>query len=221
MNLVEHIKSLGIQLFAFSCDARLLSPENQKNLIASMKLCEDAKIYYQLIFTGVAQSMIWKIINSLKDACGQLQYMIPVSMEMVDIGGGAQVENDTFCHQSNRASCNKKGFYRPTTLHISPDGKVRTCMYALGLSNCGNLRQMTMLEIVKNFQHKANNTLFSAPVTYTETERELLLPYLHHYHPIHHECTRFAIIARAAEMKVEHPKMSLNEIHSIIAQSIV
>jgi len=34
------------------------------------------------------------------------------------------------------------------------------------------------------------------------------------------ECTRFAIIARAAEMKIKYPEMDLSEIHSIIAKSL-
>jgi molybdenum cofactor biosynthesis enzyme MoaA len=219
-HLVEYIKSLGILLFAFSCDERLRSTVNQKNLISSIKLCEEIGIKYQLIFTGIDTKGIWEIIDSLNKACGRLQHLIPVSMEMVDIGGGAQVENNLFCHQSNISSCKKKGFYRPTTLHISPDGKVRTCLYAIGLSDCGNLMEMTMLDIVKKFPNRVNNDLFSNSVKYEQAERELLLPYLHHYHLIHHECTRFVIIARAAEMTRKYPEMNLNEIHSIIAQSI-
>jgi hypothetical protein len=79
---------------------------------------------------------------------------------------------------------------------------------------------MTMLDIVKNFPYRTNNSLFSDPIEYEKAEKELFLPYLHHYHPIIHECTRFAIIARTAEMTAEYPEMNLNEIHSIIAQSI-
>jgi MoaA/NifB/PqqE/SkfB family radical SAM enzyme len=219
-HLVEYIKSLGIFLFAFSCDERLRSTTNQNNLISSIKLCEETGVKYQLIFTGIETKDMWTMIASLNNACGRLQYLIPVSMEMVDIGGGAQVENKLFCNQSNIAPCNKKGFYRPTTLHISPDGKVRTCLYAIGLSDCGNLKETTMFNIVKNFPNRVNNDLFSNLVKYEQTKSELLLPYLHYYHHIYHECTLFAIIARVAEMTVIYPKMSLNEIHSTIAQSI-
>jgi hypothetical protein len=159
-------------------------------------------------------------IFSLNNACGKLKYIIPVAMEMVDIGGGAKIDGKIFCGQSNKSYCNKKGFYRPSTLHVSPDGKVRACMYAVGLGDCGNLREMTMLGIVKNFQHRANHDLFSDPIKFEKAEKELLLPYLHHYHPVIHECTRFAIIARAAEMKIKFPKMDMDEIHSVIAQDI-
>ena len=219
-HLVDYIKSLGIYMFAFSCDLRLYSSKNRENLISSVKLCEEAGIRYQLIFTGVETSEIWKMISSLNNACGKLKYMIPVAMEMVDIGGGSKIDNQIFCRQSNSSYCHKKGFYCPTTLHVAPDGKVRTCMYAVGLNDCGSLREMTMLDIVNNFQRRANGDLFSDPVKYEKAEKELFLPYQHHYHPIIHECTRFAIIARTAEMTTKYPKMNLNEIHSIIAQSI-
>lgn len=93
-------------------------------------------------------------------------------------------------------------------------------MYALGLSDCGNLRQNSISDIVQNFQHRANNELFSDPIKFQKTENDLFLPYQHFYDSTFHECTRFAIIARAAEMKVKYPQMSLNEIHSLIAQYI-
>ena len=217
-DFVDFMKSIGITIFAFSCDVRLQSSQNLTNLISSIKLCEETGIVYQLIFTGTETDVIRKLISSLNDACGKLNYMIPAVMEMVDIGGGAEIDTRLFCHQLNKSSCNKKGFYRPTTLHVSPDGKVRTCMYAIGLNDCGNLRKMTMLDIVKNFPRRANNDLFSDPIKYEKAEKELFLPYVHHYLPIIHECTRFAIIARTTEMAANYPEMDLNEIHSIIAQ---
>ena len=219
-HLVDYIKSLKIEMFAFSCDLRLHSPIHRRNLLSSVKLCEEAGIKYQLIFTGLETSDIWKIILSLKNGCVNLKYMIPVAMEMVDIGGGADIKDKTFCNQSNQSYCNKKGFYRPATLHVSPDGKVRTCLYAIGLNDCGSLREMTMLDIVHNFPHRSNNDLFSDPKQYENAEKELFLPYLHHYHPIIHECVRFIIIARTVEMIAKYPQMNLDEIHATIAQSI-
>jgi len=219
-HFVEYIKSLGIKVFAFSCDLRLQSPESRRNLISSIKLCEEAGIKYQLIFTGMEDDEIWKMIFSLNDVYSKLKYMIPAALEIVDIGGAADLDKKTFCHQSNCSYCDKKGFYRPATLHVSPDGKVRTCMYAIGLNDCGSLREMTMLDIVKNFPQRANNDLFSDLTKYEKAEKELFLPYLHHYHSIVHECTQFAIIARAAEMSSKHPEMNLNEIHSIIKRAL-
>lgn len=218
--LVEDIKHLGIEMFAFSCDFRLFSRTNQQNLISSVKLCEENGVKYQLIFSGLGYDKINGIIFLLKKSCGNLRYMIPVSMEIVDMGGAASIDKATLCHQSNKAYCAKKGFYRPTALHISPDGNVRTCMYALGLSDCGNLRQMSMINIVQNFQHRANCDLFSDPIKFQKAENEMLLPYQHYYNYTIHECTRFAIIARAAEMKEKNPQMGLNEIHTLIAQYI-
>ena len=219
-DFVYYIKSSGLDFFAFSCDMRLQAPVNYRNLISSVKLCEEAGITYQLIFTGTAFDEVRSLIASLRGACVKLNHMIPVVIEMVDIGGGAEIDRKTPYCQSNKASCNKKGFYRPSMLHVSPDGKVRTCLYAIGLNNCGSLREMTMLDIVKNFPHNANNEIFSDPIKYEKAEKELFLPYQHHYHPIIHECTRFVIIARAVEMIEKYPEMDLKEIHTIIAQSI-
>jgi hypothetical protein len=183
-------------------------------------LCEEAGVKYQLIFTGLEFDEIQKMIIFLTNACGKLKYMFPSVMEMVDIGGGAEIDKNLYSKQLNFAYCRKKGFYRPTTLHVSPDGKVRTCMYAVGLNDCGSLRQMTMLEIVNNFSNRHNSDLFSDPIKYENAEKELFLPYKHYYHSIIHECTRFAIIARTAEMKTKYPEMSMTEIHSIISQSM-
>ena len=219
-HLVEHMKSLGVNVLAFSCDMRLNLPEKRKNLISSIKLCEAAGVTYQLVFTGVETGEMWNMIFSLSEECGKLEYMIPVRMEMVDIGAAAELDEKIYCWQSNKAPCNKKGFYRPTSLHISPDGKVRTCRYALGLSDCGSLQKMTMPDIINNYPHRANHDLFSDPIKFEKAEKELLLPYLHHYHTVIHECTRFVIIARAAEMKTKFPEMDMNEIHSVIAQDI-
>lgn len=217
-HLALYLKSLGIEMFAFSYDERLANSNQRKNLISAIKTCEKLQIKYQLIFTGFQKEEIIQAIVSLTKNCGRLKFLIPVSMQMVDIGGGKNVNKEIYFHQSNKAPCNKKGFYRPTTLHISPDGNVRTCMYAVGLNNCGNLRKTNLLEIVENFQHRNDNCLFSNPEKFNKFEKEMFAPYIHHYQSTIHECTRYAIMAKVAEMIKEYPQMDLDEIHKNIAQ---
>lgn len=217
-DLAAYIKSLGIELFAFSCDIRHKSIENQKSLFASIKICEELQIKYQLIFTGLNLETIYDIIEVINNNCGKLNYLIPVSMQMVDIGGGTNVNNNTYIKQSNKSYCNKKGFLRPTTLHVSPDGNVRTCMYAVGLNNCGNLREMNMMEIINNFEKRINQNIFSDPEKFNKFEKENVIPYQHYYNSIIHECKRFSIIALTAEMIEKHPYMSLDEIHNKISR---
>ena len=216
LHLADYIKSLGIEMFAFSCDTRHFNIANQRNLISTIKICEQLGINDQLIFTGVQHSQIKAILLTLQKICGTLRHIIPVSMQMVDIGGGANVSKRIFSCQSNKAYCNKKGFYRPTTLHVSPDGNVRTCMYALGLNNCGNLRETSMMDIAE----KNKDSIFSNPVSFDNFEKEKLLPYQHYYRSTIHECTRLVILARTAEMTAKNPKMSLDDIHKRIAGEI-
>lgn len=87
VDLVGYIKSLGLNQFAFSYDDRVNDPNLMRNLVESINISEKARVFYQLIFTGISPEEINGHIVQLKQEIGHnLYYAIPVSAEMVDIG---------------------------------------------------------------------------------------------------------------------------------------
>lgn len=202
MELVTHLKSVGLKQFAFSFDERYAdNPRLGNNLLESIRLCEIAGISYQIIFTGVAPQEIYRRIDMWRRAIGRnLNYLIPVPMEMVDIGGASELSNRVYGRQSNMSPCNNKGFHRPQFLHISPGGEVRTCTYAIGLSNVGDLAQSSFADVINQFPNTKNNEVFSDLNRKKEIYEKLVKPYLSLYKSIIHECTRNIILARTMEI---------------------
>lgn len=221
-DLVVYLKSIGLTLFAFSFDERYKNDRhNISNLIESIKLCEQAGLNYQVIFTGIKSKNINTLILDLQNICNiKLRHLIPVSMELVDIGNASDLNNDVYKWQSNKCSCNKRGFYRPVFLHISPEGLVRSCLYANGLANLGSLKNRTLTELVNAFPYNQQNYSFSSDEIYEEQYNELVRPYLSVYKPIVHECTANIILAKAIERQNASSKSSLKEIHKAIASDM-
>ena len=221
LDLVNFLKSNGLFQFAFSFDGRLDEPKLMKNLVESIKLCEKAAVFYQIIFTGIGPEAVQINLNQLQNEIDRvLCYLIPVSMEMVDVGGASDLGDAIYGWQSNRSTCENKGFYHPELLHVSPDGKIRTCMYAVGLDNVGDLTQKSFANIVNEFPNTKNNEVFSNQAKNKEIYEKLVVPYLSLYKPIIHECTRNAILAKTLEMYHRHPEPNLEAIHNVIANDL-
>jgi len=221
LELVEHIKSLGLNQLALSYDVRLEDAHQTSNLVEAIKVCETARVFYQLIFTGINPAEINGHISKLQKKIGRkLIYLIPVSAEMVDIGGASDL-NQTACDwQSNRCTCENKGFYHPFVLHVSPEGKVRTCMYALGLSNAGDLTQSSLADIINGFPEVRNNETFACRDEYRDELEKLVAPYFSLYRPLVHGCTRNVILARVLEMAGNNHVPNLLAIHRQIASEL-
>lgn len=201
LDLVQYLKSIGLGQFAFSYDERIVNSDLSNNLIESIKLCEIKRVGYQVIFTGVNPEKISGIVDNLRRAVGYyLYYLVPVWNEMVDIGGCTQ-GNKSYDWQSNDAPCGDKGFYHPAYLHVSPDGKIRTCMYAIGSANVGNITEKRFSDLINEFPNNEINRCFSNPVKKQTIFDRFVKPYLPKYRPIIHECTRNAVLVRTVEMR--------------------
>ena len=200
-DLVRFLKSKGLYMFAFSFDERYLSGKyDDGDLIESIRICEQEKVHYQIIFTGIKPEQIKFHVSELAKVCSiNFNYLIPVTMEMVDIGMASDLNKEKYNWQTNKCSCNNKGFFRPTIIHVSPSGKVRTCIYANGLSNFGDIQKSSFVELINNFPFTRNNKVFSDSVEYSEHYKKLLKPYLNIYQPIIHDCTKNIILAKTIE----------------------
>ncbi|MEL7562792.1 4Fe-4S cluster-binding domain-containing protein [Dehalogenimonas sp. 4OHTPN] len=220
LDLAHYLKSIGLGQFAFSYDERMLNADLFDNLVAAIKLCEIARIGYQIIFTGVDPAKIGGIINELRKAAGSfLYYLVPVSAETIDIGGCTR-DNGAYAWQSNKADCRDKGFYHPAFLHISPDGKVRTCMYAVGSANVGDIAENVFADLINGFPGNATSRCFTSPTRKQAAFNNLVVPYLASYRPFIHECTRNAVLVRTIQTHFDYPDLSLAEIHFRIGRDL-
>jgi hypothetical protein len=174
-----------------------------------------------LIFTGINPEEIKNIIPELKREIGQnLYYLIPVSSEMVDIGGASDLSNRIYNWQTNKCACERRGFYHPNVLHISPGGKARTCMYAIGSSDAGDISQKPFADVINGFPNRQNNDIFSNPNKNKQVFETLVMPYLSLYKPIIHECTRNVILAKTVEMYYSSDEPNLRGIHNAVANEL-
>ena len=109
--MVIYLKYTGLSVFAFSYDERYERANLPYNLLESIKLCEEESVYYQIIFTGITLKEVGNIICDFENAIGDvLRYLIPVTMELVDIGGASELMLSGYNWQSNKCSCDDRGF---------------------------------------------------------------------------------------------------------------
>lgn len=217
--LLIFLKARGLSLFAFSFDKRYndMIPEAH-DLLESIWLCEELQMPYQVIFTGIPQYKIIGHLDEIASHTGRnLEFIVPVSMEMVDIGGATELDSEVYRRQSNLSACGCKGFFRPTILHVSPYGDIRSCLYGTGMHNVGELRSKSFAEIINDFPGKYKNTIFADTSGLKKKYDTYVTPYLDMYKPIRHECTRNIILAKTLE-RLEHDKNgNLEEIHREIS----
>ena len=222
IDLIKFFQAKKMYMFAFSFDVRYNNNfALAGDLIEAIKLCEKVGVYYQIIFTGMDNKSIFNFIQYLVSVWGgSLRFIIPVQMQMVDIGRAVNLKNETFSWQSNRSECKRKGFYRPTILHVDPYGNVRTCLYAIGLCNVGNLALTSFADILNNFPKTFENAIFSTDEKYNEVYNTLLKPYLYLYKPIIHECTKNIILSKTINKIHENLNLDLIEMHKSIAKEM-
>lgn len=151
--VVKWLKQQDVTVLALSLDQRYDNNEHLLNSVLNViQECEESGLYYQLVHTRSASSeniLMWYKLAQKRNI--RFDYMIPVEMEMVDLGAASSLEGIS---TSSHMYCEGKGFYRPQYLHINPDGGVRTCMYASGAGWLGNINKQSLSEIAYQF---ANN----------------------------------------------------------------
>ncbi len=198
-HFVAYMKELGLTIFAFSYDVRY----QKKRLIAlekSIEACEQHCFPYQIIFTGVKNEEILKVLQKISKNLGsQLNYSIPMSMEMVDIGSAKNLQSDLFAFQDNECQCDYKGFNRPSFVHIDPYGGVRSCLYAQGMKSMGNLQQSNLYNIINEFPANQLANLLQDKKQFDNIKQKLFLPYQDLYWSFKHPCTSNIVLAKIVE----------------------
>ena len=222
-HVVGWLRDLDVSILALSFDQRY-----EKNsalldsVISAIKVCEQQGQHYQIICTDVTDSEIAEGWRRLTEDNGiNPRLLIPVEMDMIDIGGAAQNTKKLFESRDSTQclTCDGKGFYRPYYLHVNPDGGVRSCLYAIDAGWLGNVNHESLLQIEDGFTENRVVTAF------TSNEIDLLYdsyltPITQDYRLPMHPCAKSAIVAAIIEQcnrfeDQEKRKPQFHELRSI------
>jgi MoaA/NifB/PqqE/SkfB family radical SAM enzyme len=203
--VVVHLQRLGLDRLALSLDGRYAQyPQLLERVIRVASLCERHELVYEFVATDVDPELLSEVQDRIEAAHGGLLLHVQLTlMDTVDIGAAAPNQRRAL-HSNNLAAlarsspCGTTGFHRPYYLHVSPDGGVRSCLYAPGGGWHGNLHDQSLRSIL--------NSAASNPVLQLFERGELdafvaqyLNPWRQLYRQVEHGCGAAALIARLAE----------------------
>ncbi|MBN1515654.1 radical SAM protein [Candidatus Sumerlaeota bacterium] len=197
-HVISWLREMEVAILALSFDKRYDdNPLYWNRIISVIRECENQGQHYQIVITGAKQEEIEHAWCKLTEIEGITpNHMIPVHMEIVDLGAAANLQDKDI---SNGSSCSGKGFYRPNFLHINPTGGVRTCLYAPGSQWLGNIYTHSLIDICNEFENNfvvmtfCRNTLDQLTDTY-------LTKYVENgYQLPKHPCASSVLIVRAIE----------------------
>jgi hypothetical protein len=207
--LVEHLRRLGLGRIALSLDGRYSQyPELLERLIRVATLCEQWELEYEFVATDADPRLLNTVQQRIAAGTdGSLLYARLTPMQTVDIGSAPPsttrpLATAGLAALARRSDCGTAGFHRPAFLHVSPDGGVRSCLYAPGGGWHGNLHHLSLRAIL--------NAAARNPVLRLFERGELedfvaihLDPWRHLYRQVEHGCGAAALIARLAERVAE------------------
>jgi len=200
MDVIGWLLDMKVTGLALSFDQRYKSnPGLWEPVVSIIRECERQGMLYQIVATGVSPEEMLEALNRLKVVERiHPKYMIPVPMDMIDLGGAAGSLDDTL--ETKACPCGgRKGFYRPELLHISPAGGVRTCLYAPGSEWLGNINTQTLIQIADGFENNCVVEAFRSFTIDQLIEKYLPLNNSNVYQLPKHPCAIAACIARAIE----------------------
>lgn len=203
--VVGWLSEMNVAVLALSFDRRFEERADLwQSTVAAIRECEHQGQLYQIIMTGLAPEKMMEGLRRLTEDAGiQPRHLIPVQMEMIDIGGAARhteepLELAEFEESIHQLQCKGKGLYRPVYLHISPDGGVRSCLYAPGAGWLGNIYEESLLQIAGRFTENCVVQAFSSG-DLSAMSRALVQPHAHLYRSVKHPCAVAAVLSRAIE----------------------
>ncbi|WP_094560606.1 hypothetical protein [Synechococcus sp. 8F6] len=195
--LVGALQQRGLGRLALSLDDRYQQyPQLLERVIRVGTLCQLAGQAIEVVATDAEPTLLKRVQRQLPAA-------LITPMEQVDIGAAQPVQQrpmrrGNVARLAALSHCATAGFYRPRYLHVTPDGGVRSCLYAPGGGWLGNLHHQSLIEILNAAAANTVVQLFDSG----ELEAfvaEHLTPWRHIYRGLDHGCTAAALIARLAE----------------------
>ena len=223
--LVGHLREIGLGMLALSYDERVhQNPRTLNKLLGAMRACEQNQLPYQIIFTGITTDEMERILQLAAQS-------VPFPLKLCDSRLDAEnrfgrrsrfstvtfrsawrwpaVRKSTRLSATNMVSAVAWGSAGRAYLHISPDGAIRSCLYAPRLGNLGNLAKEDLLDAVNRFPSDPVSTAFRRHDLPVHVERSFR-PYARLYRPIVHPCSACALLARIID---EEHKFALREGH--------
>lgn len=229
--VVEHLRRHGLGRLALSLDGRYSQyPELLERLIRVATLCEQLELDDEFVATDADPRLLSQVQQQIAAASGgSLLHARLTTMETVDIGS-AQPSNPQPIRPAGlpalarRSDCGTAGFHRPRFLHVSPDGGLRSCLYAPGAGWHGNLHQQSLRSILNAAARNPVLQLFERGDLEDFVARHLE-PWRHLYRQVEHGCGAAALIARLAERVGEleansvgaPTAMALEQLHRCLA----
>jgi MoaA/NifB/PqqE/SkfB family radical SAM enzyme len=233
-HIICWLRDMEVAILALSFDSRFEEREDLwHSTVSIIRECELQRQYYQIIFTGVTHNkMIEGLRRLIVEEGIRPRYLIPVEMEMIDIGGAAEQTEKSlqflgFAESINLLPCEGKGFYRPFYIHICPDGGVRSCLYAPGAGWLGNIYHESLLQIADKFNHNRVVEAFSNGEL-SILSKDLIELHSGIYRSVKHPCAVAAIVSKVIEQydrfKRDHKREPSHEdqrlIHKRISQEL-
>lgn len=230
--IILALKDYNLAALALSLDNRYFQyPELFSKVIRVAVLCEEHHLPYQVVATEPKQDLQADALKLITEKLGKMPaYMSYVPMEMVDIGANAireklQLNVSNLFELIYSVDCGGLGFHQPNTLHISPHGGVRSCLYAPSGGWLGNIYQQSLTVILNNIPTNPVYRLFKFNMIESIIE-SYLEPWQHIYRKINHSCIACALIARLVEeISLQEKSLDrklinqdLKEIHQKISQ---
>ena len=202
LTLVKKLKKSGLNHLSLSFNSRIDKEKTGvKQLTSIIHACETIGLHYEIVSSPILKKQFDSFINYIYKVLNvkKLKYMSPVKMDLVDIGGASKfcfenIEKLSLQELVNKSLCKGKGFYMPAMLTIAPNGDIRSCMYAIGLNNLGNIYQKNLFSIINDFNDKVSSNFANNQAV--KLSEILYEPYKNIYKQFSHPCSANVLLAR-------------------------
>jgi hypothetical protein len=208
--VVLQLQQLGLGRLALSLDDRYRQyPELLDRLIRVASLCERQALPYEFVATDADRELLIGVQKRILASAGSMLHALLTPMDTVDIGAAEPrrqrpLEPEGLAALARTTPCRSAGFHRPYYLHVTPDGGVRSCLYAPGGGWHGNLHDQSLRSILNSAATNPVLQLF-ARGQLEAFVAQYLDPWRHFYRQVEHGCGAAALIARLAERVTELP----------------
>ncbi|OGB87471.1 hypothetical protein A3H38_01300 [candidate division WOR-1 bacterium RIFCSPLOWO2_02_FULL_46_20] len=226
LEVVHFLKDAGLTVLAVSLDGLEETHDTKRGsrglfrrVLSLIQDCVNSGLLVHVLATGVPEGEKDALVEAVR-ATGLMilsdgltiagrKGQVPFGLDFkstVDIGAAAANNLPgpaTFSFSSEFFSeisrCSGKGLARPTVIHLAPDGGVRTCTFAEKMSNLGNVREDSFIDIINRFPGDGVSTMFVRQVfgkeeILVETARQIFRPNC--FKQFSHSCAATAVIAK-------------------------
>ncbi len=204
-DVINTLKELKLGRLALSLDDRYVKyPYLIDRVVRVVHLCERFGLSCEFVATEPSPAIFASVVKKLCQSLGYYPKNLFITpMEVVDIGGGALQNKDylepmTLDTLAQSSPCGTLGFYRPSILHVAPDGGIRSCMYAPGGGWLGNIIHQRLPEILNSVSDNPVYQLYKSNRLASFVDK-YITPFQHLYKRVNHSCAVSALIARIAE----------------------